>query len=210
VAALVLLGAVLVAARPVHDWLLEQLGAAETLIRAQHAAGMAVFVLLAAVSAMVGFVSSAVLVPVAVFVWGAPVSFLLLWAGWYIGGLLSYAIGRTLGRPVLHRLARASTLERYERWARSRRSLVPIVLFQLAIPSDLAGYVFGVIRCPLQSYAVALAVAEIPYAVGAVLLGVSFLEGRLLPLLALGLLGIAISAAVVRHYLQREPEALAP
>lgn len=207
--ALMVLAAALVASPSAHRWLLEQLATAETLIRAQQMTGMAVFVLLAAISAMVGFVSSAVLVPVAVYVWGAAASFFLLWVGWFAGGLLAYAIGRTLGRPVVRRLVRPATLQRYEHWATSRRSLVPIVLLQLAIPSDLAGYVFGVIGCPPAPYAAALALAEIPYALGAVLLGVSFLEGRLLPLIALGLLGIALSVVVVRHYRHDESDPVA-
>ena len=192
-------------ARPVHAWLLHQLAAAEAVIRQQPVAGMLVFVVLAAVSAMVAFLSSAVLVPVAIYVWGPWVCFLLLWGGWLLGGLAAYAIGRFLGRPIVQRLVRPTALERQERWARSRRSLLAIVLVQLAIPSDLAGYVFGLIRCPFGPFLGALALAEVPYALGAVFLGVSFLEGRLVPLLGLGLAGVLLSVLAFRAY-QRHGE----
>ena len=190
----------LLAARPVHAWLLSQFAAAEGLIRQQQAWGMVVFVALAALSAMIAFVSSAVLIPVAVYVWGPWVCFALLWAGWFLGGLAAYAIGRYLGRPMVHRLVRPAALERQERWARSRRSLIGIVLLQLAIPSDLAGYVFGLIRCPFLPFVGALALAELPYALGAVYLGVSFVQRRILPLLLLGLAGALLSVLALQAY----------
>jgi len=191
---------VLLVARPVHAWLLSQFAAAEGLIRQQPAWGMVVFVALAAISAMIAFVSSAVLIPVAVYVWGPWMCFALLWAGWFLGGLAAYAIGRYLGRPIVHRLVRPAALERQERWARSRRSLIGIVLLQLAIPSDLAGYVFGLIRCPFLPFVGALALAEVPYALGAVYLGVSFVQRRIIPLLLLGLAGVLLSMVALRMY----------
>ena len=201
---LLALTVVLLVARPVHDWLLDRFAAAEPVIRQQPVPGMLVFVLLTAVSAMLAFVSSAVLIPVAIYVWGPMVCFILLWTGWFLGGLAAYIIGRYLGRSVVHRLVRPGALERQEQWARSGgRSLAGILLLQLAIPSDLAGYVFGLIRCPFRPFAVALACAEIPYALGAVFLGMSFVQRRLLPLLILGVAGTALSLAAFRVYHRR-------
>ncbi|HEY7505536.1 MAG TPA: hypothetical protein VH700_15675, partial [Gemmatimonadales bacterium] len=83
---------------------------------------------------------------------------------------------------------------------RSRRSLIGIVLLQLAVPSDLAGYAFGLIRCPFLPFIGALAVAEVPYAVGAVYLGVSFVERQIIPLLIVGLAGVLLSVLAIRVY----------
>lgn len=167
------------------------------------ALGMLVFVLLAAVSAMLAFVSSAVLVPIAIYAWGPTLCFFLLWAGWFLGGLAAYGIGRSLGRPIVQRLVHPEALARQEQWARSRGSLAGILLLQLAVPTDMAGYVFGLIRCPAGPYVLALALAEIPYAVGAVFLGVSFVERRLVPLLAFGALGVILSVLAVRTFHRR-------
>jgi uncharacterized membrane protein YdjX (TVP38/TMEM64 family) len=136
-------------------------------------------------------------------VWGPAACAALLWLGWLLGGLAAYAIGRFLGRPIVERLVRPEALARHERWAGSRRSLPAIVLLQLAVPSDLAGYVFGLIRCPILPFAAALALAEVPYAVGAVFLGVSFLEGRLVPLLLLGAAGVLLSLLALRAHQRR-------
>ena len=197
IAILVGLSLLLVLTHPVHAWLLSLFDRAGALIGERDELGMVVFVLLAAVSAMVAFLSSAVLVPVAIQAWGPEVCFVLLWIGWFAGGLAGYAIGRFLGRPAVELLVRSETLERYESWTRSGKSLVAMLIVQLAIPSDLASYLFGMVRCRFMIFAAALALAEIPYALGAVYLGTSFLDRRVLPLAALGLAGILLSAWAV-------------
>ena len=195
-----LLAATLVLLLPsLHQRLLEAIASAGETIGRRPALGMVVFVALAGLSAMLAFVSSIVLIPVAVHVWGPVLCALLLWLGWLLGGVASYAVGRYLGRPIVERLVRRETIARYERWARSGPSLAPILLFQLAIPSDVAGYVFGLVGCRFPVFLAALAVAEIPYAVVSVYLGVSFLERALWPLLALGLGLAAFGTWVVRR-----------
>jgi uncharacterized membrane protein YdjX (TVP38/TMEM64 family) len=201
--AVLVLASGLLLAGPVHQWLLSLIAAAEGVIQERQTWGMVAFVVLAALSAMIAFVTSSMLIPVAIYAWGPGLCFVLLWAGWFLGGLAAYGIGRYLGRPIVHRLVRSTALERQERWARSSRSLTGILLLQLAVPSDLAGYVFGLIRCPLGRFVTALALAEVPYALGAVYLGVSFVERRLLPLLAVGVAGVFLSVLALRVYHRR-------
>jgi uncharacterized membrane protein YdjX (TVP38/TMEM64 family) len=199
-ALLIVLAVLLVLAQPVHSWLLSLFDAADAVVRQQPLWGMVVFVLLAALSAMLAFVSSAVLVPAAIHVWGPAVCFLLLWLGWFLGALAAYALGRYAGRPLVERLVRPGTLQRYESWARSGKSLVPILLLQLAVPSDLAGYVFGLVRCRLPVFLSALALAEIPYALGAVYLGTSFLQRRIASLVLLGTAAVLVSWWAIHRF----------
>lgn len=188
----------LLLARPIHDQLLSWLGAAEPLIRQHPRLGMVAFVLLAAVSALVAFFSSALLIPVAVYVWGPATCALLLWAGWLIGGIVAYTVGRYLGRPVVMALLRPGKLARYEQWVQSGAGFVPVLLLQLSIPSDVAGYLFGLVRCRFAVFLPALATAEVPYALGAVYLGVSFLQRDLIPLVVLGAAGALTSLVAFR------------
>ena len=199
-AILVSIALLLMLAQPVHAWLLSLFDAAEALIRQRATWGMVAFVLLAALSAMVAFLSSVVLVPVAVYVWGPAVCFALLWTGWFMGGLAGYGIGRFLGRPAVEILVRPGILARYEGWARSGKTLVPMLMLQMAIPSDLASYLFGLVRCRFIVFAAALALAEVPYALGAVYLGTSFLERRIVPLLALGSAGVLLSLWAIHRF----------
>jgi uncharacterized membrane protein YdjX (TVP38/TMEM64 family) len=193
IALLVSLSLLLVLAPPVHAGLLSLFERAAALINERATWGMIAFVLLAAVSAMVAFLSSAVLVPVAIEAWGSSACFVLLWIGWFSGGLAGYAIGRFLGRPAVELLVRPQTLARYEKWASSGKTLAPMLMLQLAVPSDLASYIFGLLRCRFPLFVLALAVAEVPYALGAVYLGTSFIERRVVPLIALGIAAVLLS-----------------
>jgi uncharacterized membrane protein YdjX (TVP38/TMEM64 family) len=198
-----LLAVLLMLAQPVHAWLLSWFDAADVVVRQQPIWGPVVFVLLAALSAMLAFVSSVVLVPAAIRIWGPELCFLLLWTGWFLGALAAYAVGRYAGRPLVERLVRPGALRRYEAWTRSGLSLVPILILQLAVPSDLAGYVFGLVRCRLSIFIPAVALAEIPYALGSVYLGTSFLQRRIAPLLLLGAAAVLVSWWAI-HRLQSE------
>ena len=201
---LVSLSLLLVLAPPVHAWLLSLFDWAAALIEQRAMWGMIVFVFLAGISAMVAFLSSAVLVPVAIEAWGPSTCFVLLWIGWFSGGLAGYAIGRFVGRPAVELLVSSRTVARYEKWTSSRKTLAPMLLLQLAVPSDLASYLFGLVRCRFPVFALALALAEVPYALGAVYLGASFLERRIVPLVALGIAAVVLSLWAV-HQLHEIP-----
>jgi len=209
IALLVAAGLALLMSAPAHARVMALFADADQVIRQHPAWGMVVFVLLAVVSAMFVFVSSVALIPVAIYAWGPVVCAVLLWVGWFLGGVVAYGVGRWLGRPVVNRLVRPETIARYEGYAHRTSAFVPIVLLQLAIPSDTAGYLFGLARVPLALYLTALAVAEVPFAVGAVYLGTSFLERRLYRLLLLGLAGVVLSALAYRTFHRHRAQAVA-
>lgn len=181
-----------------HRALLEVLAEASKLIAERPVLGAVLFVLLSALSAMLAFVSSAVLVPVALYAWGETVCAALLWLGWILGGATAYTLGRWLGRPVVRWLLPSETLDRYEDRLSTATPFGLIVLLQLALPSEVPGYLLGLVRYPFWRYLLALALAELPYAVGTVYLGESFLERRLVLLLALGAAGGVLMFLAVR------------
>jgi uncharacterized membrane protein YdjX (TVP38/TMEM64 family) len=59
----------------------------ENLIAQAPFLGMLAFLLLAMLSAMVAFFSSALLAPIAIYAWGKTACFALLWGGWFLGRL---------------------------------------------------------------------------------------------------------------------------
>jgi uncharacterized membrane protein YdjX (TVP38/TMEM64 family) len=77
-----------------------------------------------------------------------------------------------------------------------------VLLFQLAVPSEIPGYVLGLARYGLRKYLMVLALAELPYAVGTAYLGESLLKQRTVLLLGLGALAIFVSAWAL-HVLRR-------
>ncbi|HKI94703.1 MAG TPA: VTT domain-containing protein [Gemmatimonadales bacterium] len=187
--------AALVAGLPqMHGWAERVIADAGRLVVIHPAWGGVVFVLLAALSAMLAFFSSAVVVPVALSAWGALPTLVLLWVGWLLGGICSYAIGRLLRRSVVERLAAPERVAYYTRVVSRRLPFPLLLLFQAALPSEIPGYVLGIVRYRFASYLLALGLAELPYAVGAVVLGDSFLAGRYVPMIAVGVFGIVAVA----------------
>lgn len=170
---------------------------AQELVLNHSARGMAVFVLLSALSAMVAFFSSAVLVPLGVLTWGSTTTFALLWLGWLLGGVGAYATGRFFGRHAVAWLIHEDQLRRYEKRLAAGAPFLVILLFQLALPSEVPGYVVGVLRSRFSTYLAALALAELPFAAGAVYLGESFIRRERGALVAMGLLLIAASVGAV-------------
>ncbi len=198
--ALLCIGLALAAASSsLHAGLLRLLADTEAIIVHHPVGGPMLFFLLAALSAMLAFFSSAVLVPVGVYAWGKLACLGLLWGGWLLGGLAAYAIGRYLGRPVVAALMSADVLERYQQRISARAPFRLVLLFQLALPSEIPGYLLGLARYNLFKFTVALAIAELPFALGTVYLGASFLERRIPLLLAIGALGIGFSVWAARR-----------
>src|SRR5690606_3683233 len=106
--------ALLLFARGAHERLLDIAATLDRLATAHPVWAVVLVIALSALSAMLAFVSTAVIAPFMAGTWGAPLAALLLWLGWLLGGVLAYAIGRTLGRPVVRRLASPDLLARYE------------------------------------------------------------------------------------------------
>jgi uncharacterized membrane protein YdjX (TVP38/TMEM64 family) len=169
---------------------------AQGLIGQAPVAGMVVFVILTALSAMFAFLSSSVLAPVAIVTWGKGGTFLLLWLGWLLGGTLTYAVGRYLGRSVAGRLAGAGPVAGAEAYVRDRTHLLHVLLFQMAMPSEILGYVLGILRYRFVNYVAVLAITEIPYALAVVYLGSSFLEGRSVTFVLIGLTTVGVSVGL--------------
>lgn len=191
--------AVIVGSDELHGLLSRYVSWAGRLIADHPVLGTAVAVLFAAASAMLAFVSTAVIVPVVVQAWGKPGAILLLWTGWILGGACAYGIGRFLGRPVVRSLVSSRALSRFEGRISKRASFGLVLLFQLALPSEVPGYVLGLLQYRFALYLGALAIAETPYAIATVYLGASFLDRQLLPFFAVG--GAVLLFSVWAYYL---------
>ncbi len=169
-----------------HAAMLSLTDAATPVMRAHPVWGALVFVLLSALSAMLAFFSGAVLVPVAVQVWGTTGTVSLLWVGWIVGGVSAYALARAAGRPLVARLVNTDALARYEAHVSRGAPLGLVILLQLGLPSEVPGYLLGLARYPVPRYLLALALAELPWAVLTVLLGTTLVERRVSVLVAVG------------------------
>ncbi len=176
---------------------------AEAVISRAPLLGMLLFVLLAMVSAMLAFFSSAILVPVGVYAWGATVCFILLWLGWFLGGAAAFGIGRYFGSSVAAKLIGERRIAKFEEHLSGRAKFIHILLFQAALPSEIPGYVLGILRYRFWIYLAALGIVELPYALGTVYLGASFLERESVTLILVGVVGVLASVLAYRLYRDR-------
>lgn len=189
----------------IYSWLISLVTAVGEIVSTRPVLGAVLFVLLSAASAMVAFFSTGVIVPVALVTWGAGGTFALLWLGWILGGIVAYSVSRFLGRRVVAALTSGEALAYGDRIS-AQAPFGLILLFQLGLPSEIPGYVLGVVRYPFLTYLTALALAELPYAVATVYLGDSFLERRAVLLVGIGLAIVGLSVLAF-HSLHRRLDA---
>jgi len=185
--------------------LLRLAGAIQGLAAAHPLPAMLLVVLFAALSAMLAFVSTAAIAPFLAATFGAPLAGVLLWSGWLLGGAVAYTIGRALGRPMVHRLASPAQLARYETFVSHRAPFGLVLLFQLALPSEIPGYLLGLVHYPFHRYLLSLAIAELPWAVVTVYLGAGVMERRVALVAGIGAVALGLSVVTYRLLHRRMP-----
>ena len=168
-------------------------GWAKVIMDAHPVIGAVVFFLFAAVSAMLAFTSSVVLVPPANLVWGKLITFLLLWGGWIAGAIAAFGIG-SVARPLVVRLGYQERLDEYQQFASKHMKFWAVLLLCIAVPSEIPGYLFGGLHYPFLKFLGAIAIAESIYAFGIVIAGESLLAAKPFSLLATLAILIVIGA----------------
>ena len=118
-----------------HDGAQSVIVWAQSMILQAPLLGMLVFVLLAMLSAMVAFFSSAILAPVAIYAWGKAGCLALLWLGWCLGGVLAFCIGRYLGRSAVSMIIGEDALASWQNSLGQRTRFIHVLLFQAIVPS---------------------------------------------------------------------------
>ncbi len=189
---LIVVAGLVAASDTLHDRTAEIIVWTEGVVSQAPVLGMVLFVLLSMVSAMIAFFSSAVFAPIAIYAWGKAGTFMLLWLGWLLGGILSFCVGRFLGRSVVGMLIDEQKIAGWERELGARSRFIHILMFQAAVPSEIPGYVLGILRYRFSLYLTALAITELPYAIATVYLGESFLEGEGTVFILLGIAVIVL------------------
>jgi uncharacterized membrane protein YdjX (TVP38/TMEM64 family) len=177
---------------------------AEDLMGAHPVIGAWVFFLFSALSAMLAFASSIVLVPAANLAWGKIITFLLLWGGWVAGAVAAFGIGK-LARPLLHYLINKEKLAEYQQFVSKRMKFWAVLLVCFAVPSEIPGYLFGSAHYSFLKFLGAIAIAEALYALGVIVAGENLLADRPLPVfIAISILAtVAVGAALLLRVIKK-------
>ena len=190
--------ALLLSFDPVYEGLQRALSAVAPSIAGHPRLGAVAFVLFAALSAVLAFFSSALLLPAAVYTWGTTATFVLLWLGWLLGGIFTYALGCGLRRSQGEVSRAPSKLDSYLQKTPGEVTFALVLLLCLALPSEIPGYLCGYLGVRIRTYGPALAMAELPYALGAVVLGDGVAHRHIGWLVACGFVGAALSLLALR------------
>lgn len=111
---------------------------------AAHAlAGAAVFVASAVVAVLLPMLTNLPLVPLAVLAYGPATTATLLLAGWLIGAMLAFAVGRRGREAILERFPSVMRHAQIERLIDPRRRLLSLTLLRMTFPVDLLSYALG-------------------------------------------------------------------
>lgn len=189
-----------------HQAIIDVLAVAARVIREYPRSGMLIFLVLSGLSAMLTFFSSVALVPMGVYVWGPQTTMLLLLIGGSVGGMLGYALSRTLGRRIVKRIFPGAQLRKYEEFFRTRARWTTIMLFRIALQSELPSYVMGLVRYPFLRYVPIIVLGELPYVIAVVYLGEAFLERNAALFVVVFVVAIALTLLAWRR-LQQEMRA---
>lgn len=125
---------------------------------------IAVFIVLAAVSAMLSPFSSVPFVPVMIILWGNIITTLFLLLGWLIGEILAYLVGYYAGYSFVSQLSSLEKIKYYKEKLSKKTEFLLVLLFRFAVPAEIPGYVLGVIRYNFGKYFLATFIAELPFA----------------------------------------------
>ncbi|MCR4330868.1 MAG: VTT domain-containing protein [Patescibacteria group bacterium] len=174
----------------------------ETYVRQNEALGLLVFMLTAALAALVGPFTNLPLIPVAVALFGTVPTTLLLLGGWLIGDTIAYLIGRYIGYPAVRYVISAKRFDAWLSTISPHTSFFKMFLLRLALPAEL-GYAFGTIRYPFWKYFLLTFFAELPFVLVTIYASEAILLGERLQFFGL----IALMSVIFfgAFYLVRKP-----
>lgn len=133
----------------------------EAYVKVHPLIGPFLFILFAALSVMLGPATSAPLVPLAVVVWGPPLTFMYLFAGWVLGNMGAYAIGYYLGYPAVKKMMKKEKFDRWSALLDRKVTLLVALIVRIATPSE-TGYFFGIVRYHFSKFVFVSILAELP------------------------------------------------
>jgi len=168
--------------------------------------GAIAFFLFSVISAIFAFASTILLIPSAILVWGMPLTFFMLLGGWIMGTIITYWIGSKLARPALAFFATEKKLSYYEHLISQEARFWMILLFCLAVPSEIPGFILGAMRYDFTKFVSAIIVTETVYALGSVLIAQNILDKEILStggLLLLLIVTITAASALLIHLATR-------
>lgn len=161
-----------------------------------------IFFVLAAASAVLTFFSSTPIVPVAIELFGRPLTLALIVSSWLTGGVIAYWVCYYLRRFV-------ETLSLFKKADAHRAQLSDtndfwlVLLFRLMVPAELGSYALGLLHYPFWAYVLVTLLGEFPFAIIATYSSEAFVNGRPLFFTAVIALGMVLMGVTAHLFYRR-------
>jgi len=163
-----------------RETLYELIAILEVFIESHPTLGIFLFILLSALSVILSPFSSVPLIPIAVAAWGNTTTILLVLVGWMIGAAITYVIGFFTLYPLLERFVPQQKIEYYKKPLTEKKSFWFVLLFRLAMPIEVPGYVLGAVKYNFGKYLLASLLSLIPFAILITYASEAFLAQKIL------------------------------
>jgi uncharacterized membrane protein YdjX (TVP38/TMEM64 family) len=126
--------------------------------------GMAVYIFLNILDAVIAPGATLPLIPIAARAWGRVVAAIVTTIGWTAGSLLAFYIARRWGAPIVKKMTSMERVKRLRPYV-PKRPFWSVVLLRLVVPMDVISYVLGLFtEMTWPSYALATALGLTPSA----------------------------------------------
>lgn len=200
--ALIFVGVIFWSSGFLQDILAEAQGFVGDYIEESPLLAVLVFIGLAVVAIIVSPFSSAPLIPLVIPVWGEELTIVLLVCGWLIGGIGAYIIGSVFGSPFFSETKTMQSIKYYQSRISGKTEFGLVMLFRFAIPSEIGGYVLGIIRYHFAKYIAVTLSYEIFSAVTLVYLSDAFISNN--PFYFIVMLGLILGVMGASLYALRK------
>ncbi|MBU4216308.1 VTT domain-containing protein [Candidatus Parcubacteria bacterium] len=141
--------------------------------------GILAFVLISILAVVFSPLSSLPLVPSAIIAWGDFWTFVFLLSGWFIGSLVGYFLGYFTREGVLEKFFSLKKIEYYKSQISQDAQFLLVLIFRLAIPSEITAYTLGIVRYDLKKFMIIAVLSELPFALLVVYSGRAVYDGNI-------------------------------
>jgi len=193
---MVFFGAIFFAFAGFQQFLIERAEIIAIFIKNHEISGAIFFVFLNTLSVIFTFFSSFPLVPLALVAFGDIPTLIYLIIGWMLGGIISYFIGLFAGNKIAKLFLSLDKIDCYKNKISPNSQFWLVLLFRVAVPSEIAGYTLGVIRYHFGKYLIATFLSEFPFALLATYSSEALVERRFISFASTVIAGLLIVVAM--------------
>lgn len=167
--------------------------------------GVLLFIVISALSSVLSPFSSLIILQPAIVAWGKALTLVYLIFGWAVGSILGYAIGFYALSGLFRKIFSFKKIDYYKEKISPETQFWMVVIFRLGAPTEITGYVLGIIHYYFKKYILATIISEIPFALISVYSSSALFGGRIISFLILIIMTatlIILTSLILKKYIR--------